>query len=64
MTSMEGGFAAFRGPIDRKVFAPGFIVWTRVGAALRTAWRAIVTLPDRGITAEELPPEFFRYPHH
>lgn len=62
MTGAESGFVAFRGPIDRRVFAPGFGVWTRVEKAMRRLWLAVVTLPDRGPTAEKLPPEFFRFP--
>jgi hypothetical protein len=62
MTSAESGFAAFRNPIDRRAFAPGFVLWTRLGKALRGVWRVIVTLPDHA-AAEELPPEFFRFPH-
>ena len=55
-------FAAFRQPVDRKVFAPGFVLWTRAGAVLRQLLRLVVNLPDRGEAAEELPPEFFRNP--
>ena len=30
MTMAENGFAAFREPVDRRVFAPGFGLWLRV----------------------------------
>jgi hypothetical protein len=62
MTSAEDGFAAFRGPVDREVFAPGFVAWARLGEALQKTWHAIVALPDRGLAAEALQPEFFRFP--
>ena len=64
MTSTEPSFAAFRGPVDRKVFEPGFREWQRIGAALRWLWQAVVTLPDRGrdATADDVPPEYFRFP--
>jgi hypothetical protein len=61
MTGSESGFAAFRGPVDRKVFAPGFVLWLRLGNILRR----LVNLPDRGDVAspDDVPPEFFRFPH-
>ena len=62
MSSAEEGFVAFREPVDRKVFALGFVLWARTGAMLRRVLRIVVNLPDRGDTAEELAPEFFRYP--
>ena len=63
MTGFESSFAAFRGPVDRAVFAPGFGLWMRVAGALRHGWRRLVSLPDRGPAAQPLPPEFFRFPH-
>jgi hypothetical protein len=63
MTSAEGGFAAFAGPVERKVYAPGFVLWTRVGESPRRVWRRLISLPDRGAAAKPLPPEFFRFPH-
>jgi hypothetical protein len=62
MSSAGSGFAAFRGPIDRRVFEPGFELWLRVSGAVRRLSLAVVTLPDRGPNAEPLPPEFFRFP--
>ena len=64
MASTESGFAAFRGPVEREVFAPGFGLWLRVSKALRGLWLAAIRLPDRGLAPrnEELPPEFFRFP--
>jgi hypothetical protein len=63
LTTANGAFTAFRGPVDRQVFAPGFGIWIRVEAPVRKVRRVIVTLPDRGLNAEALPPEFFRFPH-
>jgi hypothetical protein len=34
----------------------------RPGEALRRLWIELVTLPERGRAAPELPPEFFRFP--
>lgn len=64
MTATRPSFAAFRGPADREVFEPGFSEWRRASAALRWLWRAIVTLPDGGsdATADDPPPEYFRFP--
>jgi hypothetical protein len=62
MTPTQSGFAAFRGPADRTVFEPGFVLWTRVGNALRRLVKTVLMLPDRGARAEKLPPEFFRFP--
>ena len=61
----ESSFAVFRGPIDRKVFAPGFDLWCRVEAPLRRLFRAVANLPDRGDAAsrDDLPAEFFRFPY-
>jgi hypothetical protein len=61
MSSAESGFAAFRGPVDRRVFAPGFVLWTWLGGVLPHIWRAVVTLPDNR-AAGELPREFYRFP--
>ena len=62
MSSAEEGFAALRGPVDRGVFEPGYVSWAQIGAVLRRVSRIVVSLPDRGHTAETMPPEFFRYP--
>jgi len=64
VTSTEDGFAAFRAPVDRTVFEPGFRLWKRVGEPLNRFWRAVLRVPDRGPDAasDELPPEYFRYP--
>ena len=58
VTTIQPGFAAFRGPAERKVFEPGFWLWQR----LCRLCRALLMLPDRGPAADELPPEYFRYP--
>jgi len=60
MTSAESGFAAFRGPVKRKVYAPGLAPWVHVDGTLR---RRLISLPDQGAAAKPLPPEFFRFPH-
>ena len=64
MTPIQPSFAAFRGPVDRRVFAPGFVLWTRMESAVRRVARTVLMLPDRGAAAdqEELPPEFYRFP--
>ncbi len=64
MTPIQPSFTAFRGPVDRRVFAPGFVLWTRMERAVRRVVWAVLMLPDRGQAAEreELPPEFFRFP--
>jgi hypothetical protein len=64
VTPMQPSFAAFRGPVDRKVFAPGFVLWTRAGSALRRIVRTVLMLPDRGrdATPDDVPPEYFRFP--
>ena len=64
MTPTPGGFAAFRVPVDRAVFAPGFDLWQRLSDALRRVSRTLMRLPDRGRKAQpdELPPEYFRLP--
>lgn len=62
MSAAEPSFVAFRRPVDRKVFEPGFREWQLLGAPLRRLWHAIVTLPDRGRDADEVPPEFFQFP--
>jgi hypothetical protein len=57
------GFAAFREPVDREVFAPGFDLWQRASRALRRIGRAAILLPDRGAARpDDLPPEYFRFP--
>jgi hypothetical protein len=64
VTPIQPSFAAFRGPVDRKVFAPGFVLWTHAGGVLRRLARAVLMLPDRGAPADQqdLPPEFYRFP--
>ena len=62
MTSVEGGFAAFREPVEREVYAPGLALWMRIGGTLRRAGRRLISLPDQGIVAKPLPSEFFRFP--
>ena len=64
MTPTPGGFAAFRTPVNREVFAPGFDLWQRLSDALRRVWRTAKRLPDRGRKArpEELPVEYYRFP--
>ena len=64
MTLMLGGFTAFRVPVDRKVFAPGFDLWQRGSRMLRRLRRAAMTLPDRDrdTRPNDVPPEFFRFP--
>ncbi|HML10540.1 MAG TPA: hypothetical protein VK432_06750 [Stellaceae bacterium] len=61
MSSTGSGFAAFRGPADRRVFAPDFVLWRWLDKALRGVWRVVITLPDNR-AAGELSPEFFRFP--
>ena len=51
MIPTPGGFAAFRAPVDREVFAPGFDLWQRFATPLRRIWQAIIRLPDRGRNA-------------
>ena len=64
MTAIRPSFMAFRGPVDREVFEPGFKEWRQIGAGLRWLLQAVVTLPDRGrdATAQDVPPEYFRFP--
>jgi hypothetical protein len=64
MIPIQASFAAFRGPVDRTVYEPGFTLWRRTTRALRRIVQAIVTLPDRGGTAmpSDVPPEYFRFP--
>jgi hypothetical protein len=64
VTPTLGGFAAFRKPVDREVFAPGFDLWQRASSALRRLWRAAIRLPDRSREArpDEIPSEYFRFP--
>lgn len=64
MTVAESGFGAFRGVVDRKVFAPGFDLWLRLGTPFRLLVRMVIALPDRGAdaTPDDVPPEFFRFP--
>jgi hypothetical protein len=37
-------------------------VQRRLAAELRRFFSELAALPDRGATAEDLPPEFFRFP--
>ena len=64
MTPTGSSFVAFRGPVEREVFAPGYVLWTRAGGALRRLVRTVLMLPDRGADArpDDVPPEFFRFP--
>ena len=64
MTPTGSGFAAFRGPVEREVFEPGFGLWLRLSGALRRLWFAAIASPDRGAGArpEDVPPEYFRIP--
>jgi hypothetical protein len=60
----RSSFAAFRGPVDRTVFAPGFELWLRLERPVRRLWRGLINLPDRGdaATPDDVPPEYFRFP--
>ena len=64
MTSTEPSFAAFRGPVEREVFEPGFGLWQRLEVPFQRLWRAVINLPDRGADAgpDDVPPEFYRFP--
>jgi hypothetical protein len=62
MTSAESGFAAFGEPVAREVYAPGLALWLRVGGTVRRAGQRLISLPDQGVVAKPLPPEFFRFP--
>ena len=64
MTTLQPSFAAFRVPVDRTVFEPGFRLWLRVSRPVGRFWRTVLRLPDRGPNAafEHLPAEYFRYP--
>lgn len=64
VTTIAIGFAAFRLPVDRRVFAPTFDLRSRPGKALRRLWLVTISLPDRGAGAngDELPCEYFRFP--
>jgi hypothetical protein len=64
VTPTKPSFAAFREPVEREVFEPGFGLWLRLSGALRRLWRAAITLPDRGADArpDDVPPEYFRFP--
>jgi hypothetical protein len=62
MIPMEQSFAAFRVPVDREVFEPGSDLWDLMSEALRRLWLMLVALPDRGRSAPELTPEYFRFP--
>jgi hypothetical protein len=64
VTPVEPSLAAFRVPVDRRVFAPGFDLWLRLEKPFRRLWRAVINLPDRGPAAasDDLSPEYFRFP--
>jgi hypothetical protein len=64
VTISQPSFAAFRVPVDRTVFEPGFRLWLRVSGPVERLWRTVLGLPDRGPDAafEHLPAEYFRYP--
>jgi hypothetical protein len=64
VTPTLDGFTAFRKPVDREVFAPGFDLWQRLSTVLRRICRAAILLPDRGRNArpDDVPPEYFRFP--
>jgi hypothetical protein len=62
MAPIQPSFAAFRGLVDREVFEPGSGLLRPISEALRRLWVAVVTLPDRGRSAPELSPEYFRFP--
>ena len=64
MTPIQPSFTAFRGPVDRRVFAPGFVLWTRIAGAFRRIARVMLMLPDRGSAAkpDDVPEEFYRFP--
>ncbi|HEV2185779.1 MAG TPA: hypothetical protein VGR70_01130 [Stellaceae bacterium] len=64
MTSIQPSFAAFRGPVEREVFEPGFGLWQRLSGPLSRLWLAAITLPDRGAGSrpDDVPPEFYRFP--
>ena len=64
MTPTTPSFAAFRGPVDRAVFEPGFGLWRRVSQAPFRLWAAAAALARRGHGAmpDEVPAEFFRFP--
>jgi hypothetical protein len=62
VTPIGRSFATFRVPVDRAVFEPGSDLLRPISEALRRLWLTVVTLPDRGRAAPELPPEYFRFP--
>ena len=62
MTPMHLSFAAFRVAVDREVFEPGSGLLRRISEASHRLWLMGATLPDRGRSAPELPPEYFRFP--
>jgi hypothetical protein len=63
VTPIQPSFTAFRGPVDRRVFAPGFVLWTRMEGVVRRIVWTVLMLPDRGAAGQkELPPEFYRFP--
>jgi len=64
VTPTESSFAAFRGPVEREVFEPGFGLWLQLSRALRRLWLAAIMSPDRGADArpDDVPPEYFRFP--
>ena len=64
MTPIGSAVGAFRGPVDRALFALGFGLWQRVSHASHRLWVAAISLPDRtrGATPDDVPAEFFRFP--
>lgn len=64
MTPTLGGFSAFRKPVEREAFAPGFDLWRQLSRPLRRTVRTLIRLPDRGGDArpDDVPPEYFRFP--
>jgi hypothetical protein len=64
VTPIRPSLAAFREPVDREVFAPGFGLWLRMNGTLGRLWQAAIALPDRGRAAapDDPPPEYFRFP--
>ena len=64
MTPTRPSFAAFRGPVEREVFEPGFGLWLQLSRVLRRLGLAAIRLPDRGAEArpDDVPPEYFHFP--
>jgi hypothetical protein len=62
VTPIQPSFTTFRVPVDREVFEPGSRLLRSISKALHRLWLTAVTPPDRGRSAPELPPEYFRFP--